>query len=102
MDTSADTTCARGRIEGSGNSGLGFGPAIHHGHNDAVRAVVQYALDMVMTVRGNAGKCCAPPIRDRAEHMRRGLPVHEAMLDVHREPRKSGPRHEPRGRDTAE
>ena len=51
MNAAADATIADGRILGCRNGSKGFISAVDHRHDDAVRPIVQRALDVVMPIR---------------------------------------------------
>ena len=64
----ADAAVAARRIEHGGDGGLGLGPAVDHRHDDAVRAVVEDALDVVVAVGRHPRQGGAAGVGDGAEH----------------------------------
>ena len=102
MDAAADAAVADGRIQQAATAASASCAAVDHRHDDAVRAVVEHALDVVVAVAGHAGQGGAAGVGDGGEHVRRRLPVDQAVLDVHGQPVEAGAGHEPRGGDAAQ
>src|SRR5207245_6010327 len=102
VDGTADTAVADGRIFGGGDGGLGLLPAIDHGHDDAVSAVVENALAVIVAIGGDAGQGGAAGVGHRGEDVRGRLPVDQAVLDIHGEPGEAGASEEAGGRDVAQ
>src|SRR5262249_62220952 len=69
---------------------------------DAVSAVVEHALDVVVTVRWHARQGDATGVSNRREHVRCRLPVNQAVLDIDGDPGKARAGNEPRRCDTAQ
>ena len=72
--------------------------AVDHRHDDAVGAVVEDALDVVVAVGRHAGQGDAAGVGDGGEHVRGRLPIDEAVLDVHGQPGEAGAGQEARRR----
>src|SRR5262249_19093835 len=96
VNAAADAACADGRVQRGRHGGLGLGAAVDHRHDDAVGAVIQNALDVIVAIGGYASQGDTAGVGDAGEHVRRGFPVHQAMLDVHGQPGEPGPRQEAR------
>src|SRR5262249_47936617 len=102
MDAAAHRAIAARRIEAGGHRLLRLGPTIDHRHDDTVSAVVEHALDMIVTVSRDTGERDGSGVGDGGEHVRGRLPIDQAVLQVDRQPSESGPGHESRRRDAAE
>ena len=85
-----------------GDGGLRLGAGVDHGDDDAVGAVVEDALDVVVAVGRDAGQGGAAGVGDGGEHVGGGLPVDEAVLDVDGEPGEARAGQEARGGDAAQ
>ena len=73
-----------------GDGVLGLLPAVDHRHDDARGAVVEHALDVIVAIGRHARQGDAAGVGDGGEHVRRRLPVDQAVLDVHGQPGEAG------------
>jgi len=60
-------------------------------------AVVENALDVVVAIAGTRRKGHATGVRDGGEDVCGGLPIAQAVLDVHGQPVEAAAGHEARG-----
>jgi len=102
VNGAADAAIADGRIFGGCHGRLRLLAVIDHGHDDAVSAVVEHALDVVVTIGGHASQGGAAGVGHRSENVRGRFPIHQTMLDVHGKPSKAGTGEKPSGRDVAQ
>src|SRR5262249_4487021 len=65
-------------------------------------AVIQDALDVIVSVGWHAGESNTASVGDGAKRVRRRLPVDETVLQVHGKPGEPGSRQKPRRRDAAQ
>src|SRR5262249_11750051 len=64
VDAAADAAVAARRVQAGGDGGLGLGPAVDHRHDDAVRPVVEDALDVLVAAGRHAGQGDAAGVGD--------------------------------------
>src|SRR5206468_2199391 len=76
--------------------------AVDHRHHDAVGAVVEDALDVIVAIGGHARQGHAASVGDGGEDVRGGLPVAQAVFDIDGQPVEAAAGHEARGGNAAE
>src|SRR5205085_11636305 len=86
----ADGAVPLGRVKTRGGRGLGFSASVDHRHDDAVRPVVQYTLDVIVAIRGHAGQGATARVGDGPEDQRGGFDVRHAVFHVHIQPVEAG------------
>ena len=102
VDAAADAARTDRRIKGGANGVERLLPAIDHRYDDAVRSVVENALDVIVAIGRHARQGDAAGVGDGGEHVRRRLPIGVRMFDVHGQPGEAGAGQEARGHDTAQ
>ena len=102
MNAAADRAIASRRIKHGGDGVFSLAPVVDHRHDDAVRAVVENALDVVMAIGWHSRQGDAAGVGDRRKHVRGRLPVHQAVLEIDRQPLEPGAGQEPGGNDASQ
>ena len=96
VERAADAALADRAIARGLDHGLGFLAAVDHRHDDAPRAGIEHALDVLAGVPGDARERHNAVGRDDGEHLRGGLEGDGRVLQFDGQPFKAGLAHQVR------